>query len=497
MRNPDRVREILKGSEQLPTLPGIAVRILEAIREDKISLTALAEILSTDPPLSGKILKMVNSPFFGLRAKITSVPHAVNLLGINTVKNMALGFSLVKSFSVGNKHSFDYPLFWKNALVSAITSKLMAHEFLPDLEEDAFFLGLLHDIGILALVQCIPDQYCLVLEETERSLCSYHEAESQVLGFDHMEVGEKLIKGWSLPESFSIPVRYHHFPEDLRTDSAEIHRLAQILHLSCLFSDLFNLPDKGLYLGLVEWYAKAYGLFDRLDPDDMVQQTQQLTAAVFPLFDMKMDEGMDYVEMIERARSELISISSEFIQKFLDQQRQIETLREQATSDGLTKLNNFQRFHELLNGELHRVRRYGTPFSLIMGDIDDFKRINDTHGHLAGDHVLQAVAGCLRNTLRASDMIARYGGEEFAVIVTETGLEGALAAGERLRKNISSLTVHYEGLEIGVTMSFGIAAMDSSQRMCKKDLIKRADAALYSAKRTGKNRCCVHNEHSG
>jgi diguanylate cyclase (GGDEF)-like protein len=496
MRDLDRVDEILLGAERLPTLPGIAVRILETIRDEKMNLTALAEIVSTDPPLSAKILKMVNSPFFGLRVKITSVQHAVNLLGINAVKNMALGFSLVKSFSCGSNHAFDYPLFWKNALVSAITSKLMAREFLPSLAEDAFFLGLLHDIGMLALVQAIPEQYGLVLEERERSLCSYHEVESQVLGFNHMEVGERLIKGWGLPELFSIPVRYHHFPEDLNTECVEIHKLAQILHLSCLFSDLLNLPDKALYLGLLEWYARAYELFDRLRTDDIVQQTQELTATIFPLFDMKMDGRTDYVEMIERARSELISISSEFIQKFLDQQRQIEMLREQATSDGLTKLNNFQRFHELLDSELYRAKRYGSPLSLIMADIDDFKRINDTHGHQAGDHVLHAVAGCLRDTLRTSDMIARYGGEEFAMIITETGLEGALAAGERLRKNISSLRVRYEGLEMGVTMSFGIAAMDSSQRMSKKDLIKRADAALYSAKRTGKNRCCVHNEHS-
>ena len=181
--------EIMEAAEHLPTLPGIAARILEAVRKEDVSLKELAEILSTDPPLSATVLKIINSPFCGLPAKVTSGPHAVSLLGLHAVKNLALGFSLVRGLNRENGNAFDYPSFWKHSLVSSITSRLIAHEILPAREEDVFFLGLLHDLGILTLAQCLPDQYALVLTEREKSLASYYEIENQVLGFNHQDVG--------------------------------------------------------------------------------------------------------------------------------------------------------------------------------------------------------------------------------------------------------------------------------------------------------------------
>lgn len=486
--------EILKGAEHLPTLPGIAVRILEAVRKEDTSLKEIADILSTDPPLSAKILKIINSPFCGLQGKITSVPHAVNLLGIQAVKNFALSFSLVRGLSHRNGNSFDYPSFWKHSLVSSITSRLIAHEVLPDQEEDASFLGLLHDLGILALAQCIPDQYSLVLREREASLSSYHEIENQVLGFSHLDVGGELLKTWGFPESFHIPVRFHHYPERLQTDQPELLSLARILHLSSLFTDFFDHPEKGLYFGLVEWYAKAYGLLDRLNLDRIVQRTQELTATAFPFFEMKMEGEAGYAEMIERARGEMVNLSSDFIQKFLEQQRQIEVLRTQVSLDGLTGLNNFQRLHELLDMEIHRNRRYGSPLTLVLADIDDFKAINDTHGHLAGDHVLKELAGHLKEALRKTDMVARYGGEEFALILPETDAQGGVVATERIRKMVASLRVYYEGLQLAVTMSFGTASLVPLEVVPKKELIRRADVALYGAKKKGKNCICVYDE---
>ena len=107
--------QIVRNIEDLPTLPGIAMRILEAVKKEGANLEEIGDVLSTDPPLSAKVLKIINSPFYALPRKITSVPHAVSLLGINTVKSLALSFSLVKGFKKG-RSEFDYTLFWKTSL---------------------------------------------------------------------------------------------------------------------------------------------------------------------------------------------------------------------------------------------------------------------------------------------------------------------------------------------------------------------------------------------
>ena len=253
----NKIEEILKGLEKLPTLPGIAMKILELVRDKDTNLKEIADVLSTDPPLSAQVLKLINSPFYGVRTQVTSVSHAVSLLGLNTVKNLALSFSLLRDYPKGNKEGFDYTSFWKESLMGAVSCKLIAQKVIPSFSEDAFFLGLIHNIGILALIQCMPQQYSLVLKEKNRTLCSYHEAENQILGFNHMEVGEYLIRTWGLPEAFFIPVLYHHNPQGLKTKNSKIELLTKVLNLSSLFIDLNTFEDKKLYLAILEHYVKA------------------------------------------------------------------------------------------------------------------------------------------------------------------------------------------------------------------------------------------------
>jgi diguanylate cyclase (GGDEF)-like protein len=157
--------------------------------------------------------------------------------------------------------------------------------------------------------------------------------------------------------------------------------------------------------------------------------------------------------------------------------------------DALTNLLNFHAFHEALEKEIQRAKRYGHHLGLIMADIDHFKAVNDTYGHLTGDYVLKEVAKFLQNFLRTSDMVARYGGEEFAIILPETSQKDTILVAERLRESIESLSIEYENQTLAVNLSFGIAYLETSRSKSKTDLIKEADIALYQAKREGRNRC--------
>jgi diguanylate cyclase (GGDEF)-like protein len=167
-----------------------------------------------------------------------------------------------------------------------------------------------------------------------------------------------------------------------------------------------------------------------------------------------------------------------------------EQVQRQAVTDELTGLFNHRRFQEVITAEVERTRRFGHQLGLVMLDIDDFKRVNDTYGHLQGDEVLKEVARQLRDSSREIDEPARYGGEEMAVALPQTGLEGAHEFAERVRQRIERLQIPLldgDGT-LRVTASFGVASLPDSAKIDKDALVAAADAALYRAKRSGKNR---------
>jgi diguanylate cyclase (GGDEF)-like protein len=166
-----------------------------------------------------------------------------------------------------------------------------------------------------------------------------------------------------------------------------------------------------------------------------------------------------------------------------------ETVQRQAVTDELTGLSNVRELHTVLDREIERCRRFRSPLGFVMLDIDDFKQVNDDHGHQQGDEVLAAVASVLRDHSRDIDEPARYGGEELAVVLPQTDSEGAAQLAERMREAVERLRVpHVSGDgHLAITASFGVASIPDTAAD-KAALIAAADAALYRAKRSGKNR---------
>jgi diguanylate cyclase (GGDEF)-like protein len=157
-----------------------------------------------------------------------------------------------------------------------------------------------------------------------------------------------------------------------------------------------------------------------------------------------------------------------------------------AVTDGLTNLANRKQLDTILNDEIPRARRYGRDLSVLMLDVDHFKNINDTFGHLAGDCVLSALASMLQKRLRPNDKLGRYGGEEFCAILPETALASATHIAEDLRVLVASHPFVADEKVIEVTISAGVATLEDG--MERTDLYKRADEKLYAAKRAGRNR---------
>lgn len=165
------------------------------------------------------------------------------------------------------------------------------------------------------------------------------------------------------------------------------------------------------------------------------------------------------------------------------QKRMEEKLKKLSTKDNLTGFYNRRKFKEIIRIEIERVKRYNQPLSLIMFDIDHFKKVNDTYGHGAGDYVLKTIAGIVRKNIRKIDYLFRWGGEEFLILSSETQLDKAHALAERIRKAIES----YKFNKVGkVTVSFGVTELTEIDT--QDSFIKRADDAMYKAKEKGRNR---------
>jgi diguanylate cyclase (GGDEF)-like protein len=195
----------------------------------------------------------------------------------------------------------------------------------------------------------------------------------------------------------------------------------------------------------------------------------------------------DFMELLARVKA---------AERIINTQKQLifvnEQLEKLADTDELTKLKNRRYFQSEAPKEIQRADRYGHTVAVLMLDIDDFKQINDTYGHLVGDEALKMVSSVLLGSTRASDIVCRYGGEEFVIFLPEINPKNAFKVAEKIRKNMEAAKLSTEEGKISMTISIGIAIKTPHMHINLKELIDQADKALYSAKKDGKNKTVIY-----
>ena len=216
------------------------------------------------------------------------------------------------------------------------------------------------------------------------------------------------------------------------------------------------------------------------------QQVNQLTYETLG----KRRDGSEFPVRVtlNRFNSGEVTFYVGFLVDLSDVKKIQEKLLHDANHDFLTGLRNRRFFEDQLQLELDRSQRNGAPISLVMLDIDHFKRINDTYGHLAGDRILSLLASELKQSSRSGDIVARYGGEEFVLLLPDTDLASALDAAERLRCTVAGLEINHQGEAIRFTISLGVTCACDGANTVRDALIHEADMAMYQAKKMGRNR---------
>jgi diguanylate cyclase (GGDEF)-like protein len=197
-------------------------------------------------------------------------------------------------------------------------------------------------------------------------------------------------------------------------------------------------------------------------------------------------------DKLSDGKMELLTTISNILAMSLKNVQEYQKLKELTVKDGLTGILNRKGFQNFIQKEFHRTKRYHRPLSLIMIDVDNFKKINDSLGHPAGDFVLQQLAGCLKRSIRQSDIVFRYGGDEFAILLPDTDISQAKMLLNRVLSDVKKHTFEWESNQINVKISCGISTTgELESHEDEKDLITKADNRLYSAKRTQDLKYCV------
>jgi HD-like signal output (HDOD) protein len=276
----------LVGIQQLPTLPIVYLNLQKAMTKSSVSAREISSIVEQDQSLTTKLLRVVNSAYYGFPGRISTLGRTIVLLGFNEVKHVALSISVMKAFQgVNADNGFDIAQFWRHAIGVAVCSGIFAKRIGPSLcasHEEAFVAGLLHDIGKIVEDQFIHDKFSEVVKSSKDEKISIHEAELRVFGFSHEMTGEFLASTWNLPKELCAVCGFHHTPLAKKSEKM-LFPIISVVHFADIFATVLGLGNGGdpfVMLPVKDcWNTLGIGIED-LEPiaeeciatyDDMIQ----------------------------------------------------------------------------------------------------------------------------------------------------------------------------------------------------------------------------------
>lgn len=620
--------EQIKAMDGFPVAKGAAKALIRLTQRESTSLAVLAHALKADPTFSLRLIRVANGASGKEHRPVVSLREAVSVLGVPAVRALALGFSLLSTCRSGNCAGFDYARFWSHSLVRAVALQLLTGALHGSESEEAFSVGLLAQIGELALAEVFPQQYAAILDSAgQQPQSRLIDAEQDAFGLTHCALGASVLLDCGLPanyveavKSFELAAPAHGW--DGSGHPATRHLLALADHIGdicvaprsewrALMPLLF---ERGAQLSLKaaaliaicdrvahEWRewgplleietgpmpcfeesaaVRLGSVNDRNGPVAPAGNDTQgmcilvvgdrervrnplcsaLAAAGHSVFEaangrqglataielqpqiMLIDllvEEMDGIELTRTLRQFKVGrsiyvliltgkdddeklaeafaagaddfLSMPVTQKVLvarmragrrvvrlqeelerdhEEIRRIsaelsasnQQLQDVGMTDILTGCPNRRYAMDRIEQEWAMTTRSQRPLACMVINIDNFKQVNDSHGHDVGDTVLKLVASAFKDEMRAQDVLARIGGDEFLVICPDTTLEAAMACAERMREVVETLPIVSSAQHVRGSVSVGVAVRDAATRD-SDELIRIADQSAYLAKR--------------
>ncbi|HHO49827.1 MAG TPA: GGDEF domain-containing protein [Deltaproteobacteria bacterium] len=489
----------------LPAPPRSLAAILEAASDPGVRLESLTRLVTSDPSFTGAVLKIANSTRYrgSRRDPITDVHQATMRMGVRTLRNHALCHAARACASARQIQGFDLDRFWEESLQRAVAAELLAEQIQGMDPQEAFTIGLLMELGVIPLLQQAPERAAewMKIRTSQERLRN----EQRLFGKTHTELNLSLAQDWSLPESLALPMAFHHEPG----------RAPRPLQLACrivgaaeILAAVMSSDDTRQDLERARQHVAP--LLERPSTlDALVGILGERVAEAGELLGIRVGAQPTLEDILQKANRSLVdmNLSFEELVQRLEQAikekdalaKQLEErnaeLRSLSVTDALTGLPNRRELFRSLSAELTRIARHGGGIAMLVADIDHFKRVNDTWGHVFGDEVLKAVASTMQACVRSNDLLARTGGEEFAAMLPETDARGATSLARRVLSRVGGLELTSpRGELVHVTVSLGISWIEGPHRgpleinAISTQLYNSGDKALYRSKQTGRNR---------
>jgi diguanylate cyclase (GGDEF)-like protein len=494
----DTLKSQLQRAVNFPSPPVLAMRIINLMSEPDVDIAEVATVISKDPGMTAKMLRVANSGLYAKRRKSENLRQAIVALGLNAASTIALSFSLVDHFKKAKGFGIDYSLYWRRALLSATVARAFGTLLETSAVEEIFLAALLQDIGVLAIDRVQSAFYAdLPGHAAHADIVAY---EMRALQADHAELGAWLMRHWQLPETLCAIVEASHAPTRIPASTA-VGGAARCLALGSECAELLLLKDS-VHGKLHEFSDRcvAWLGIDVARIESTLAGVIQSIPEIEQFFDMSLI-GSDVAAALLAQAHELMTART------LQAMEQVNTLEERSRDlaaytaaledksrrDALTGVFNRGYLDEAAQKEFRSASAGRWPLSIVFVDLDRFKLINDTHGHAAGDLVLQATAKILVEVTRDSDVVARYGGEEFVILLPGTTAEAAQLVCLRLLERLRA-AVHAVGTaKLRATASLGLATHTAGWTFASVDeLVQAADRCVYGAKQSGRDRLVIH-----
>jgi two-component system cell cycle response regulator len=480
--NSETLEKVLK-CPTLPSLPAVALKVIDLTSNPAVKMDDLARTIQNDQGLAAKILRTVNSSFYGLRKPCSTIHAAIVMLGLGPVKTLALGFSLVSA--VGNKSSdgFDYSAYWRRGLYTAVGAKCIAEAAHIKQMDEAFLGGLLQDVGVMAMYRALGQEYLKVMEATGGDHRRLVQAELSMLEMQHADVGAMLAERWKLPRELVLPVKYHERPTAAPLECAELIRcvgVGNIIHDVLTDEDptpaMRKLYDKAAY-----WFNLTPG-----EIDNAVKRASTGVKELSSLFALDTGASADAEAILAKASAQSGDVAAEAAGISRGIEAIVVTTGDTDPMTGLVGRIGFEKSIKESYGKLDEE----AGMALVYIVLDKWRAVQQKCGIEVCDDYIADVAVLLRKhfaPVRA--VVCRPSPDVFAVVMPRATSELAIAMADKFREDIASTPgpVPAGGGE-AASMSASIGVASATRDGCTPEqLVKAAVSALQGARATGGN----------
>ncbi len=488
----NRLEHKLVKSPSVPTIPMVAQKLLQLLNRGSVELSQLADLISVDPGLTIKVIRLINSPLYGIEREITSLRDAVVYLGMNAVRSVALSFSFLSAFPADGKSGDRVNGLWRTSLMNGLAARRLASELGGWDVEEAFLAGLVADVGTLLMYRAVPE-YPELVDRFYGGEADLLELEQQHLETTHPVLGSLLLEAWKFPPHLIELIKFHHDPTLVESDS-EMEQRARVLYSAWLCARALTVPGFTDKISSLEHRVSGVLGIPVVVARGIAAELPRELHETASVFEVPAEEQRSYDELLDEANQTLSRLALEADQSARDLAGTLAVGRtafrqipdpgaEPGNLDAETGLLSRPAFDSVLEALHRRAREIHRPLGLMVFQIENLKSILEHNGREVVLEALAKIGKRVLRLIRQTDYCARLSDDQIAVLAPGCSAPDLLNAGERVRfgfedgslstsagpvscqviAGLASATPHKDAVDPQTLVGFATSALDRAR----------------------------------